>query len=135
MRRDHFAGQNQLQRAPLSDQSWQTLRSTAAGNHSQFHFWLSKLCGVNGNANGAGHCRFATATKRKTIDSCNHRLPKILDKIKNLLSVSAGLFRLYGGDLSEFANVSPSDECFIACSSKNGSTHICIISRIFEGRS
>ena len=68
-----------------------------AGNYPEFHFWLSKLCILGGNSNGASHRRFATAAKCEAIDRGNNGLAKAFNQVENVLTISARLLGLNRG--------------------------------------
>jgi hypothetical protein len=72
------------------------LCSAAARNKSQFDFGLAELRVLHGDPDCASHCGFAAAAERKAVDRRNDRFAEILDEIKDLLSKTAGLFRLEG---------------------------------------
>src|SRR5262245_33527485 len=90
LRADGLAGQNELERAALSDQARQPLRAATAGEQSQLDLGLAELRALDRDADGARHCRLATAAQRKAVDCRDHRLAEILDEIEHLLPVAAG---------------------------------------------
>ena len=79
---------------PFADQARQALRAAAARKEPELHLGLAELGAFNRDPNGAGHRRLATAAERKAVDRRDHRLAEILDEIEDLLSETAGLFRL-----------------------------------------
>ena len=81
---DDFAGENELQRTPFSDQTWKTLRASAARHDSQFHFGLPELCGFGSDPDRAGHGEFTASAKGKAIHRGDHRLAEIFDKVQVL---------------------------------------------------
>src|SRR5215831_3874586 len=92
LRADGLSGQNELERAALSDQPRQPLRAAAAGKQPQLDLGLAELRVLDGDTDGARHCRLATAAQRKAVDCRDHRLAEILDEIEHLLPVAAGPF-------------------------------------------
>src|SRR5262249_27683779 len=92
LRADGLSGQNELERAALSDQAWQPLRAAAAGKQSELDLGLAELRVLDGNADRAGHGRLAAAAECKAVDGRDHRLAEILDEIEHLLPVAARPF-------------------------------------------
>src|SRR5262245_63147497 len=114
LRADGLAGQNELERAAFSDQARQPLRAAAAGKQSQLDLGLAELRVLDGDADGARHCRLATAAQCKAIDGRDHRLTEILDEIEHLLPEAAGPFGVDRTRMCELADVSAGDECLVA---------------------
>src|SRR4029077_4866004 len=105
-----------------------------AGNQSQFDFGLAKFCRLRRYSDRAGHCRLTSAPKGKAVDGGDYGFPKILNEIKNVLTVPAGLFCPDSTDRSKFADVCTRDEGFISRARENDSTHGGVITGIFKRR-
>src|SRR6266567_7825689 len=135
LRADHLSGQNELQGAALADQPRQPLRSAAARNEPERHFWLPEPRGLDREPDGASHRRLATAAECKAIDGRDHRLAEVLDEIEDFLSETAGLLGFERGDMGELADVGAGDERLVAGSRQNGAAYRSVVARILEGRS
>src|SRR5258708_7328482 len=90
LRRDRFAGEDQLQRTALADQARQALRTATAGQQAELHLGLSELGMFGGDSDRASHRRLAASAKRKAIDGCDHRLAKIFNQVEHALTEPAG---------------------------------------------
>src|SRR4029453_1577827 len=82
---DHFAGQDQLKSAALTDQSRQTLRSTADRDESQTDFGTPELGGVRSGLDRASHRGCAAPAEREAIDGGEDRVPEAFDQVEDLL--------------------------------------------------
>jgi hypothetical protein len=99
------------------------LRAAAAGKESELHLGLAELGGLHRDPNGAGHRRLTAAAKRETIDRRDHRLAEVLDEIEDLLSETAGFFRLERRGMRELADVGARDERFFAGARQDDAAH------------
>src|SRR5262249_50074326 len=125
-------GKNQLQSPAFADQSRQALRSAATRKQSQFNFRLTKLRMLTGQPDGTSHRGFAAAPQSETVDGRNHWFAKVLNQIKNVLSVTARLFCLNSADRSELADVCTGDECFISRTCQDDAAYRFVIACIFK---
>src|SRR4029077_7967813 len=129
---DHFSRKDELQGSTLADEARQALRSTAAWNESQCHFWLAEFCVLRRHSHCARHCCFAAATQREAVDRSDHGLAEVFDEIENRLAETAGFFCFDRSDVREFTDVCTGDERFIARSRENYAAHGDIVACVLE---
>src|SRR6516165_2933564 len=92
---------------------------SAAGKQSQLDLGLAELRVLDSDADGARHCRLATAAQRKAVDGRDHRLAEILDEIEHLLPGAAGPFGVDRTRVRELADIGAGDECLVARTGEN----------------
>src|SRR6266436_6111860 len=86
---DGLSRQNELQGPALSHQAGQPLGTTTAGEQPQGDFRLAEPALLEGQPDGAGHCRLAAASQRKAVDGGDDRLAEVLDQVEHFLAEAA----------------------------------------------
>src|SRR5262249_8839874 len=74
---------------------------------------LAELRVLHGDADGASHCRLATAAQCKAVDCRDHRLAEILDEIEHFLANAAGPLGVDRTRMRGLADVGAVDECLV----------------------
>ena len=99
-------GQDQIEGATLTDQTWQALRATKAWNQAQTNLGQTQFGAARGNPQIASQCQLETATKRETVDRRNgrdwhgsHRVHDVLT-VQGQFAPTKGIF-----DAREFGNI------------------------------
>ena len=110
LRVDHFAGEQQLQRAALADEARQPLRAAVAWHESELHLGLTELRGLRRDANVARHRELAAAAEREAIHGGDHRLGRRLEATKHVLAALRERLRRDRAVLLELGDVGAGDE-------------------------
>jgi hypothetical protein len=128
---DRLAGEDQLQRAALADQARQRCVPPPPGSSPSLTSGCPNLACSDRDPDRASHRRLAAAAERKAIDGRDHRLAEIFDEIEHTLPEPAGLLRLIGVDMREFADVGAGDEGLVARAGEDHAVHgrvgLCIL--------
>ena len=82
---DHIPCHQQLHCPALTNQLYQPLRAAITGDQSKVHFRLAKPGLLTGNSEMTGHGQFTSASQRKTIHRCYHRLAAVFKLKKYIL--------------------------------------------------
>ena len=106
---DGFAGHNHVQRCLDSDQPWQPLRATRAGDDTQNHLGQSHLRFGDCDAITAGQCDFKPAPQRRAVDRRNRGDRKAGQVQQDIVEVR------FNGRLGELFGIRTGDKGF-ACS-------------------
>jgi hypothetical protein len=79
---DHIAGQYHLHCLALADQVCQTLGSAAAAHYPKIYLGLRKAGILAAQPQVARHRELVAAAEAKSVDHCDHRLWKIVDRVE-----------------------------------------------------
>src|SRR5204862_4107057 len=107
---DHLAGEEELQRASLADETWQALRGAVAGNDAELHLGLAELRRLGSETNVTGHRELASAAEREAVDGGERRLRRLLEPTKDALAPFGARLSLDGVLLGELRDVGPRHE-------------------------
>src|SRR5262249_55410499 len=100
----------QLECAPHSHESWESLRSAIAWANPELHFGLTEPGGFAGDPNVAGHRKLAAASERKAVHRRDYRLGRRLESPEDLLAADRALFGLQRSLRRELADVRTGNE-------------------------
>src|ERR1700722_7135634 len=116
---DQIAGQDQLKCTAFANKTREPLGATVPGNDSKLDFRLPEPRIFRGDAKGAGHRRFTTASQGEAIHRCNYGLAKCFDERESLLTPLGELTCLLAVDGRELCDIGTGNERFLSRSSQD----------------
>ena len=109
---DHGAGEDHLEGSAGADQARQALGAAVARDKAELDLGLAEAGGGGGEAQGAGHGKFASAAEGKAVDAGDDGLSEGLNAAEDAVGTPGELLAIRG--LDEFANVGAGGEGFAA---------------------
>ena len=130
---DDFAGEQEAQGGAASGEAGQALGAAVAGQQAELDFGLTEVCGVCGEAEGAGHGEFTSAAEGESVDASEDGLAAGFKVAEDGLAAECEGLAFGGVEVGDLADVSAGGKGLVARAGEEDDADGGVVNEVVHG--